>query len=932
MATEVADLYAILRVETAPFTAGLRTASEEGESFAARSGGIGTALSKIGAATTMAGVAVAGVSLKMAGDFEASMVKLTTTAGESQANLHMVSEGVKRVAVDTGTATKELADGMYLVESAGFHGADGLVVLKAAAEGARAEQAPLAEVSNAVTSALKSYHLPAEQATTITNQMVAAVGSGKTTFGEFAGSLATVLPIASSAHVSFAEVGGAIATLTNHGTSAREATQELAFAIRNLQAPNNVAVQEMQRLGLSSTDISTKLGERGLTGTIDLLQRTVLEHMGPAGTVLLGTFNSSQQAAQDANAMIAAMPKSLQAVAQEFQAGKVSLGDWRKQLKGLPVDQANLAAQFSNLVNKSQGFNQQLKAGGPAEETFNAAMKKMMGGAVGLNTALMLGGESMGDFQKNVKTVAAAGEGAGEDIHGWEEVTRTFNFQMSQLKERLETAAITIGTKLIPVVLASLNFFMQHKTVVVALAAVIAGVLTAAVISFATGAVVGAVKGIADIGSGLAAATRAVRDFEIGQKLAAAASRAMAAAQAVLNAVMNANPILLIVVALGALAVGLVYAYNHCETFRNIVQAAFHGVAQAASAVWQTLQSIWAALVGAATAVWHGIESAWNAIASVTSTVWNAIADFFATWWPLLLVIFFPFVAIVVAIWTHFHEDIINTAVTVWNAVWDFLSWLWNGIIVPAARTVWDLVKWAVIYPMEDTWQGIVALWNLVSGWLSAAWSGILAVARSVWDWIRGAIVGPVENAANAVANWVSSIASSIKNGLIDAWNTAKGIAGDFANVGIEIINGIGRGLASGWNWLKDRVKNLAHDALDAAKSFLGISSPSKVFAQEVGRWIPHGIAQGIDDHRDVAVDAVGDLADSLAVPWGGSTAGGLALAGGQQAAPGAATVVVNVTVQGSVLSESDLRDVIERQMYRLGMRNSTTWQNYGRH
>ncbi|MFF0409053.1 phage tail tape measure protein [Kitasatospora sp. NPDC004745] len=929
---EVADLYSILRMETAPFTSGLRTASEEGESFVTRMGGLGAVMSKIGAATTMAGVAVAGVSIKMAGDFEASMVKLTTTAGESQANLHMVSEGVKQLAVDTGTATKELADGMYLVESAGFHGADGLTVLKAAAEGARAEQAPLAEVSNAVTSALKSYHLGADQATTITNQMVAAVGSGKTTFGEFAGSLSTVLPIASAAGVSFDQVGGAIATLTNHGTSAREATQELAFSIRALQAPNNVAVQEMQRLGLSSIDISTKLGDRGLTGTIDLLQKTILEHMGPSGTVLLNTFNTSKQAAADANAMLAAMPKSLQDVAQQFEAGKISLGDWRQQLKGLPTDQANLAAQFATLINKSQGFNQQLKNGGPAEETFNASMKKMMGGAVGLNTALMLGGESMADFQKNVKTVGKAGQETGKDIHGWEEITQTFNFQMSQLKERLETAAITLGTKLIPVVLSSLNFFMQHKVVVEALAAVIAGVLSAAVLSFATGAVVGAVRGIRDIGLGLSAATTAVRDFEIGQKLAAGASKIMAGAQAALNLVMKASPIVWVVTALAALAIGLVYAYQHSETFRNIVQAAFDGVKQAGLAMWQAMQATWHALADAAAAVWHAIETAWNAVASVTTTVWDSIHDFFAKWWPLLLVIFFPVLAVIIAIWNHFHEEIIGTATAAWNAVWDFLSWMWSSVIVPAARFAWDVIKWAIINPMYDMWQSLVTVWTAVWGWLSATWGSLMNYARAVWNWIGDAIVGPVENASGAVFNFIGRIATSVKNGLSDAWNSAKEKAGEFVNVGSEIINGIARGLSLGWNFLKNKLKDLANDALEAAKSFLGINSPSKVFADHVGRSIPEGIAAGIDTHSQLAIDAVkdltGDLTGSADLP--GATSGFTA-AGGGRSTPGT-TVVVNVTVQGSVLSENDLRQVMEQQMYRLGMRNSQTWQSYSRH
>ncbi|MFD0405624.1 phage tail tape measure protein [Kitasatospora sp. NPDC127116] len=909
MSSEVADLFVVLRAETAPFLAGMRTAGEEGEAFTNRMGGVTGVLTKVGTATAVAGVAIAGVSLKMAGDFEASMVKLTTTAGESQANLQMVSEGVKRIAVETGTATRELADGMYLVESAGFHGADGLTVLKAAAEGARAEQAPLAEVSNAVTSALKSYHLAADQSTTITNQMIAAVGSGKTTFGEFAGSLATVLPIASAAHVSFAEVGGAIATLTNHGTSAREATQELAFSIRSLQAPNNVAIQEMQRLGLSSNDVSAKLGERGLTGTIDLLQRTILEHMGPSGMVLLNVFNTSRQAAQDANTMIASMPKSLQSVAQEFLSGKVTLGEWRQQLKALPTDQANLAAQFANLVNKSQGFNQQLKNGGPSEETFNASMKKMMGGAVGLNTALMLGGESMADFEKNVKTVGKASQQTGEDIHGWEEITHTFNFQMSQLKERLETAAITIGTKLIPVVLKVVDFFREHKQLTEALGLAIGGVLV------------------------------------VGLVLATAAAWSFAAA-------LWATGIPEVVLAIMALiaAVALL-AMNWREVWKSVTDVAkdvadtvvrgWQWIADRASSIWhndivEPIKGAWRDIAAFFTSAWHAVADpivdAWNWVSSITMTVWNSIHDFFAKWWPLLLVIFFPFVAIIIAIWNHFHEQIIDTLKTAWNAVTDFLSWVWNDVIYPAAQFVWDLIKWTIINPMVDMWQSMVALWNLLSGWLSSAWTGILNFARSVWDWISRVIIGPIENVANSVSNVVGSIGTSIKNGLSDAWNAAKEKAFEFANIGIEIINGIGRGIASGWNWLKDQIKNLAHNALAAAKDFLGINSPSKVFADVVGKSIPEGIAKGIDDHSGIAVDSVGNLTDSLSGSFNGSTSlPGLALAGTQGAAGGGTTVVVNVTVQGSVLSEVELRRTLEQQMYQLGMRNSQTWQPYAR-
>ncbi|MEV8480316.1 phage tail tape measure protein, partial [Streptomyces sp. NPDC051173] len=748
---DVADLFVILRAETAPFTAGMRTASAEGESFTAKMGGVGGAMTKLGAATTVAGIGIAAVSIKMAGDFQASMQKLVTTAGESQANLKKVSNGILDIAVQTGTSTKSLADGMYMVESAGFHGAEGLTVLKTAAQGARAEQAPLPEVTNAVTSALKSYHLPASAAVQITNEMVAAVGHGKMTFGEFAGSLSTVLPIAASAHLGFDQVGGAIATLTNHGTSAREATQELAFSIRSLQAPNNVAVQEMQRLGLSSVDVSTHLGQRGLTGTIQLLEQAVLQHMGPAGTVLLNAFNTSKQAAADAQAMIDKMPASLQKLAQAYANGSISVTDWKKQIKALPVDQANLLTQFATLENKTKGFNSQLKAGGPSAQTFNDAMKKMMGGATGLNTALMLGGDNMSSFKANVAAVGAAGQHAGKDIEGWARTQQTFNFQISQLKERVQVAAITIGTQLIPVVSAVIGFFTQYQGVTLALATVIGVVLTAAVIRFSTSAVVGAVAGVKEIGTALVGAGQAIRAFATSERVAAAASAILTGAQAALDAVLDANPIVLIVLAVIALIAALIYAYQHCARFRAIVQAAFEGVKIAAVLVWHALQAVWNGIVVGVQWLWHALQAAWNAIATVTSTVWNAIAGFFRKWWPVLLVIFALPVAVLLALWNHFHTQITSVAHAVWNAIAAFFGGIWTGIKA-VAQTVWLGIQTVIIRPMDAAWQFLQSLWRTVTSWLSSTWSSIRSAASSLWNSIRSSMTGPLLSAAQTIA------------------------------------------------------------------------------------------------------------------------------------------------------------------------------------
>jgi uncharacterized membrane protein YgcG len=75
----------------------------------------------------------------------------------------------------------------------------------------------------------------------------------------------------------------------------------------------------------------------------------------------------------------------------------------------------------------------------------------------------------------------------------------------------------------------------------------------------------------------------------VKQGVLAAASKTMAAAQWLVNAAMSANPIGIVVVALAALAAGLVYAYKNSETFRNICDAAFKAVGKIINWLWTTI-------------------------------------------------------------------------------------------------------------------------------------------------------------------------------------------------------------------------------------------------------------------------------------------------------------------------------------------------------
>lgn len=69
----------------------------------------------------------------------------------------------------------------------------------------------------------------------------------------------------------------------------------------------------------------------------------------------------------------------------------------------------------------------------------------------------------------------------------------------------------------------------------------------------------------------------------------------------------------------------------------------------------------------------------------------------------------------------------------------------------------------------------------------------------------------------------------------------------DWAAIGKGIIDGIKNGITNMWGTLVETAKSVANSVLNAAKSVLGINSPSKVFRDEVGRYMALGIGVGFE-------------------------------------------------------------------------------------
>lgn len=99
----------------------------------------------------------------------------------------------------------------------------------------------------------------------------------------------------------------------------------------------------------------------------------------------------------------------------------------------------------------------------------------------------------------------------------------------------------------------------------------------------------------------------------------------------------------------------------------------------------------------------------------------------------------------------------------------------------------------------------------------------------------------------------IPAIISAIKNAFSNV---------DWGSVGSNIISGIKDGISGAVGTIVDAAKGAAQSALDAAKSLLGIHSPSRVFRDQVGKMIPEGMAIGIDRNKKAVTESIGELTD----------------------------------------------------------------------
>lgn len=343
------------------------------------------------------------------------------------------------------------------------------------------------------------------------------------------------------------------------------------------------------------------------------------------------------------------------------------------------------------------------------------------------------------------------------------------------------------------------------------------------------------------------------------------------------------------------------------------------------SALWQgivtTAQTIWQGLLPIVTTVWNGIKTVvstimqaiadviltigtaiqtvwatiWNAIETVTMTIWDGIKNFISLEMQGIQTVIQSVMAIIQTIWQTAWNVIETVVQTIWSiisttvstainavagvirAVTDAIkgdwSGAWNGI-ENVASTIWNGITSIVSTAINGVRSIISSVMNGISSVWSSAWNGIKSITSGAMSMVRSVVSGGM----SAMHSVVSSMMSAVQSAFVSGWNAARnattnGIAravsaarsmtGAMVSAGRDFVMGFVNGIEGAIWRAASAAARMASAAMNAAKAWFNIGSPSKVMRDQVGKWVPAGLAVGIEQNTDLVENAAKRMAEA---------------------------------------------------------------------
>jgi TP901 family phage tail tape measure protein len=517
-----------------------------------------------------------------------------------------------------------------------------------------------------------------------------------------------------------------------------------------------------------------------------------------------------------------------------------------------------------------------------------AALSTIFGteAASGMLTVIEAGPQKLDALTKSLQNSGGASQEAAKKMKD------NLKGSLEELQGAFETAQITIGNAMAPAIQTVaeslqglINWFNNLSPTMqkfVAIGAAVVAVLTGIV---AVIGVVLAVIGAAASGIGaLTAAFGAVSG-------AIAAAGGMAGIFATAIAAMTGPIGIAIGVIVGLIAIGVALWRNWDEIKAKAIEiwgaikewfsTTLESIKQFFSNTWTSIKDFtsvtWESIKQTATDIWNAIKdtvigiitpfvetskSLFDGMKSGLQTIFEGLKQYFSGVWEFIKNIFLGAVLLIVDLVTGDFEGLKNDAEAIFenmkNALWN----IWEGIKVVFSGAV-EAVKGFVSSAWENIKSNTSIVFDAVKSTISSIWEGIKSFFSTTVENIKTTISNGFENMKNAVFEKMTAA----KQTITDIWNSAQQFISsiNLYEIGRNIIQGLIDGISSMASALWEKAKSIADSIKNTIRDALDIHSPSRVM-MEIGKWIPVGLAEGIDRNIRAVMSSTNRMAQA-AIP-----------------------------------------------------------------
>lgn len=749
---------------------------------------------------------MATAAIKAGSDFEGAMSKVEAISGAAGSDLEALTNKAKEMGASTKFSATESANAFEYMAMAGWKTADMLNGIEGIMNLAAASGEDLATTSDIVTDALTAFGMTAADSTHFADVLAQASSNANTNVGMMGETFKYVAPVAGALGYSAEDTATAIGLMANASIKGSQAGTSLRSIMTRMAKPTKESADAMYLLGVSMTDEEGKM--------YSLME--VMEQ-------LRAGFKGGR-------------------ITQEEYAESVAR--WKQMLADGSVDLEQYSLAIEALDIELNG----------ATKAQQAEIAAMLGGQEAMSGLLAIINASDADFEKLQSSIYSC-DGAAAQMA--ETMNDNLQGQITILKSGLEGLGI--------------SFYESVQVPLKDIAVEAQGMVKQLQDAFDAGGLDGMVTAFGDI-------------------LAQTVEKIAGAAPELINT-----------------ATDLVGSF--CDSLKNspgVGEAAASLISSLVTAVLSCAEDIWTTAIVLVENMAQGLASEFPTILQqgidLVLELGKGIAEALPTLIPIavecLLDLVDAFFSNIDKVIEFGFQIIMALAEGIIKAVPILLQKIpeiFKDIFLEMSRSSSEnlaILKETISSKTREIIES-------VSNWFSQLPENILFWLTDTLDrveqWGVNLLVTSVvaaQNAVNKISEWfqqlpgkvlvwltntilkVMQFAANLKikadaaaRGFVtNLVNGVKELPNRFREIGSNIVNGIWEGISSGWNWLTDKVKALANSLFKAAKAALGINSPSRVFAREVGKWIPPGIGVGIEDAMPDLESQVGNEMSRIAL------------------------------------------------------------------